>query len=196
MTDQPPPNPGQPQPGWPQQGPQPYGTPGGQQPYPGPQHAYIPPAGQGPRKSWPARHKVLTGIGAAAALLIAGSIGASAGGSSGRAIPAPAVTVTMVQHDPQPAGTVTVTATATVTPTANAQGQATQISADGVYVVGTDIAGGTWHTSGGQQCYEATLGSTDTSNIINNNNYNGPDTVSLAGAKAFDISGGCTWRRE
>lgn len=34
---------------------------------------------------------------------------------------------------------------------------AAQISADGVYVVGTDIPGGTWHTSGGQQCYEATL---------------------------------------
>lgn len=46
---------------------------------------------------------------------------------------------------------------------------AAQISADGVYVVGTDIPGGTWHTSGGQQCYEATLASTDTSNIIDNN---------------------------
>ena len=84
----------------------------------------------------------------------------------------------------------------TVTPTANAQGEATQINADGVYVVGTDIPGGTWHTSGGSQCYEATLGSTDTSNIIDNNNFTGPDTVSLAGAKAFNISGGCTWRYE
>ena len=68
----------------------------------------------------------------------------------------------------------TVTATVTVTPTANAQGEATQISADGVYVVGQDIPGGTWHTSGGPQCYEATLASTDTSNIIDNNNFTGP----------------------
>ena len=65
-----------------------------------------------------------------------------------------------------------------------------------MYVIGQDIPGGTWHTSGGQQCYEATLGSTDTSNIIDNNNFTGPDTVSLAGAKAFNISGGCTWRQE
>jgi len=89
-----------------------------------------------------------------------------------------------------PTVTVTKTVTRTVVPTQNAQGEATQISADGVYVIGQDIPGGTWHTSGGQQCYEATLGSTDTSNIT------GPDTVSLAGAKAFNISGGCTWRQE
>jgi hypothetical protein len=108
------------------------------------------------------------------------------------------VTKTVTQQGPtvtvtEPGPTVTETDTATVTPTANAQGQATQISDDGVYVVGQDIPGGTWHTSGGSQCYEATLNSTDTSNIIDNNNFTGPDTVSLAGAKAFDISGGCTW---
>jgi hypothetical protein len=135
---------------------------------------------------------VLTGLIAASALLVAASIGATAGkGTSGSAAPAPTVTVTEIQHDP--GSTVTVTATAT--PTANAQGEATQISADGVYVIGTDIAGGTWHTSGGQQCYEATLASTDTSNIIDNNNFTGPDTVSLTGAKAFEINGGCTWQQ-
>jgi hypothetical protein len=88
----------------------------------------------------------------------------------------------------------TVTVTQTVTPTANAQGEATTISADGVYVIGSDIPGGTWHSIGGQQCYEATLGSTDTTNIIDNNNFTGPDTVSLSGAAAFNISGGCTWQ--
>ena len=147
---------------------------------------------QQPRKSWPARHKVLTGILASVGLFIAiAAISAAAGGTAKTVTePGPTVTVTQVA----PAATVTVTATATAT--ANAQGQATQISADGVYVVGQDIAGGTWHTSGGQQCYEATLGSTDTSNIIDNNNFTGPDTVSLAGAKAFNISGGCTWQLE
>jgi multidrug efflux pump subunit AcrA (membrane-fusion protein) len=67
------------------------------------------------------------------------------------------------------------------------------ISADGVYVVGRDIASGTYHTTGGNQCYYATLGSTDTSNILDNNIFNGPETVDVSGAYAFDISGGCTW---
>jgi hypothetical protein len=43
-----------------------------------------------------------------------------------------------------------------------------------------------WHTSGGSQCYEATLSSTDTDDTLDNNNFTGPDTVSLAGAKAFE----------
>jgi hypothetical protein len=104
-------------------------------------------------------------------------------------VPGPTVTVT----GPSVMTTVTATPTATVQATTNSSGDATQISSDGVYVIGQDIPGGTWHTSGGSQCYEATLGSTDTSNIIDNNNFTGPDTVSLAGAKAFDVSGGCTW---
>jgi hypothetical protein len=37
------------------------------------------------------------------------------------------------------------------------------------------------------------IGSTDTSNIIDNNNITGPATVDLSGAYAFDISGGCSW---
>jgi hypothetical protein len=71
--------------------------------------------------------------------------------------------------------------------------QANQISNDGVYVVGEDIKSGIWHTNGGSQCYYATLGSTDTSNILGNNNFNGPDTVNVSGAFAFQINGGCTW---
>ncbi|HUY46038.1 MAG TPA: hypothetical protein VMV92_09975 [Streptosporangiaceae bacterium] len=69
------------------------------------------------------------------------------------------------------------------------------ISQDGVYVVGRDIPSGTYHTSGGSQCYYATLGSTDTSNIMDNNNFNGPETVDVSGAYAFQISGGCTWTK-
>lgn len=67
------------------------------------------------------------------------------------------------------------------------------ISADGVYVVGKDIPSGVYHTSGGNQCYYATLASTDTSNINDNNNFNGPETVDVSAAYAFQISGGCTW---
>ena len=73
--------------------------------------------------------------------------------------------------------------------------QKSTISADGVYVVGKDIPPGTYHTSGGNQCYYATLGSTDTSNIMDNNNFNGPETVDVSGAYAFQITGGCTWHK-
>jgi hypothetical protein len=78
---------------------------------------------------------------------------------------------------------------------------ATQISSTGVYVVGTDIASGTWHTSGSGgtgNCYYATLKSTNTSDIIDNNNFSGPETVDLSGAYAFELQGpgSCTWALE
>lgn len=78
--------------------------------------------------------------------------------------------------------------------------EASAISEDGVYVVGQDIKSGTWHTpgDGGQNddaCYYATLNSTNTSDISDNNNFDGPETVSLGGVNAFQISGPCTWYR-
>jgi hypothetical protein len=131
----------------------------------------------------------LLGAGGLVVLLIVLAVIGSAT-SKTTTVPGPTVTVTQTATVAGPKVTVSVT------PTVNSQGLATQISQDGVYVIGKDIPGGTWHTSGGSQCYEATLASTDTSNIIDNNNFTGPDTVSLAGAKAFDISGGCTWTHE
>lgn len=78
------------------------------------------------------------------------------------------------------------------------QVQASSISGDGVYVVGQDIKAGTWHTNGSgntgaNDCYFATLNSTDTSNIADNNNFDGPETVDVSGVYAFQISGPCTW---
>ena len=74
--------------------------------------------------------------------------------------------------------------------------QKSTISADGVYVVGKDIPPGIYHTAGGAaQCYYATLGSTDTSNILDNNIFIGPDTADISGAYAFQIQGGCTWAK-
>lgn len=124
-----------------------------------------------------------------AGIILALILTAACGSTTTKTVAGPTVTVTATQAVPGP------TVTVSVTPTTNSQGLATQISQDGVYVIGSDIAGGTWHTSGGSQCYEATLASTDTSNIIDNNNFTGPDTVDLTGAKAFDISGGCTWNQ-
>lgn len=78
--------------------------------------------------------------------------------------------------------------------------QSSRISSDGVYVVGKDIKPGTYHTNGdgGQtdnECYYATLNSTSTSDISDNNNFDGPETVDVSGAYAFQINGPCTWVR-
>jgi chaperonin cofactor prefoldin len=76
--------------------------------------------------------------------------------------------------------------------------QASQLSGDGVYVVGKDIKAGVYHTNGSgntgaDDCYYATLNSTDTSNIADNNNFDGPETVDVSSAYAFQISGPCLW---
>jgi hypothetical protein len=75
--------------------------------------------------------------------------------------------------------------------------QANQISSDGVFV-GHDIKAGIWHTNGdngagGNACYYATLNSTSTSDIADNNSFDGPETVNVNAAYAFEISGPCTW---
>jgi hypothetical protein len=107
----------------------------------------------------------------------------------------PGPTSTIIQYSPGP------TVTVTVTPTANAQGQATQISLSSVYVVGQDIAAGTWHSEGdggqtGSQCYYALLRSSNTNDVIDNNNFDGPESVSTSGAYALEINGPCTWTHE
>jgi multidrug efflux pump subunit AcrA (membrane-fusion protein) len=78
--------------------------------------------------------------------------------------------------------------------------QASQISGDGVYVVGKDIKPGVYHTNGSgntgaNDCYFATLNSTDTNNIADNNNFDGAETVDVSSAYAFEINGPCTWSR-
>ena len=78
--------------------------------------------------------------------------------------------------------------------------QASQISDDAIYVVGKDIKPGVYHTdgsgdTGASDCYFATLNSTDTSNIADNNNFDGPETVDVSSAYAFEINGPCTWSR-
>jgi multidrug efflux pump subunit AcrA (membrane-fusion protein) len=76
--------------------------------------------------------------------------------------------------------------------------QSSSISESGVYVIGSDIKSGVWHTSGdgGQDddaCYYATLNSTNTDDISDNNDFDAAETVDLSGAFAFQVSGPCTW---
>jgi hypothetical protein len=80
------------------------------------------------------------------------------------------------------------------------QVQANTISSDGTFVVGQDIKSGTYHTNGSgnagaNDCYYATLSSTDGSinSIIANGNFDGPETISLDGVYAFQTNGPCTW---
>ena len=74
--------------------------------------------------------------------------------------------------------------------------QASQIGGQSaVYVVGTDMQAGLYHSQGstdGSSCYFATLNSTDTSNIADNNNFTGPETVQV-NSYAFETDGSCTW---
>jgi Tfp pilus assembly protein PilE len=72
--------------------------------------------------------------------------------------------------------------------------QANTISAAGLYVVGHDIKSGTWHTAGGGgRCgYEVSSSAKKPGNAIF---FEGPWTVDLSGAYAFEIKGPCTWVR-
>jgi hypothetical protein len=140
------------------------------------------------------------------AILISGviliSIGAAIGGSgkssSGTAAPAPTVTRTKVispgPNIPSPAVTVTQTVKPRVP-------RNSVMSGDGVYVVGSDIRHGVYHTTGalgGRQgnCYIALLGSTNTGDIIDNANVTGPDTITInSGVKAVETNGCKAWTR-
>ena len=78
--------------------------------------------------------------------------------------------------------------------------QASQLSGDGVYVVGQDIKPGVYHTNGSgdpgaNDCYFATLNSSDTNDIADNNNFDGAETVDVSSAYAFEINGPCAWSR-
>jgi hypothetical protein len=60
------------------------------------------------------------------------------------------------------------------------------------------VGKGSWHTNGSgnagaNDCYFATLNSTDTTNIADNNNFDGPETVDVPGVYAFQVNGPCKW---
>ena len=64
-----------------------------------------------------------------------------------------------------------------------------------VYAVGSDMQPGTWRTAGASGCYYAILNSTDTTDIADNNNTDGPATVTLAPGKYFDVNGCADWTK-
>ena len=90
---------------------------------------------------------------------------------------------------------VTTRETVTYTPPKPA-GPKTTITAEGTYLVGIDIAPGTYRQPGGIDCYWARLRSLDTSDIIDNNNSVGPQVVEILPTdKAFQTRGCATWTK-
>lgn len=118
----------------------------------------------------------------------AGIICAGCGGPSQTAATTVTVTSTL-----QP--TITQTETVTYTPPPP-PGPKTTIDSDGTYQVGVDIAPGNYHTAGSSGCYWARLSSLDTNDIIDNNNSNGPQVVSIQPTdKAFLTQRCGTWQK-
>lgn len=115
------------------------------------------------------------------------------------ATPAPAATITVTAEAPAPAAapapatTRTVTVTRTVTPAPLAT-----VPGEGTYLVGVDMAPGVWRAAAttADSCYWARLSSTDTGDIIDNNNTSGPVVLTIRKTDvAFETSGCAEWRR-
>lgn len=68
---------------------------------------------------------------------------------------------------------------------------------DGVYEVGSDIKPGTYKTTGsGESCYYAKLRSPDTTDIISNNNTEGPAVVTVSKGQYFTSARCGEWKRQ
>lgn len=119
-----------------------------------------------------------------AAIAGCAAVFAGCGGSNG---PATTVTTTV------PAETKTVTVTAAPP---RAPGPKTTIESDGTFMVGTDIAPGTYRSAGKYGCYWARLRSLDTNDIIDNNVNDGPQVVQILPTdRAFMTKNCAAWHK-
>jgi hypothetical protein len=149
--------------------------------------------------------------GAALAALV---VGIAIGGSGEPRTPTEAVAAAQSPAAPSPAATVTRTAEAapapTVTRTVTAKpvppkkpeepGPAISFAGDGEYLVGTDIAAGTYKTAGADGsfgCYWARLkdASGEFDAIIANNNLEGPGRVTLNKGEYFQTQHCAQWKK-
>lgn len=134
------------------------------------------------------------------ALLVGMAMGGAAkAGSAGTASnegPAPTMAVTTPAFTASPAPTMTMTAIVTVTEAPG--GAPAAISADGVYLVGTEIEPGTYQSDGGEGCYWARLydvtGGVDSS--ADNGLGGGQQVVTIrAGDAAFETVDCGAWTK-
>lgn len=171
--------------------------------------AAVPPAPRPPRKSSAATSWLTHGAAAFVALFLGVGIGASSGSDTGKTDakaggevkPGPTVTVTGAAKA-RPAPTVTETVTAKPEPPkkTKAPGPATSFSGDGEYLVGEDIAAGTYKTAGADGsigCYweRAKDASGEFESIIANNNLTGPGRVTLNKGEYFKTNRCAEWKR-
>jgi hypothetical protein len=171
---------GAPQPPFPPHG-QPWPQPGyGQPPFPPQQPGYQP--GPPPRRrSWPARHKVLTGLIAFASLVIIGGIANAAGGNKANtAANAPATASPAAAAHPSSAARPKPSAAGKATPKAEAACEKRAFASGDIYV--RMLSPGTQWTAqqlGGEWGWNATLGKCLTS-------------VQMMIATAPTVAGSCT----
>lgn len=144
-----------------------------------------------PKQKNPFKRLIINSLGIIIVLIVGIAIGSAAAGTS-------TVTKTVTKTQTVPGPTVTVTVTPPPPPAASG----TVMNGDGVYVVGTDIKHGVWHTKGAltdnidPNCYYALLSSTNTNDIIDNNNVTGPATITVGpNVKAVQVGGCQTWHR-
>jgi hypothetical protein len=162
-------------------------------------NAWLPGPGSSPPTNGRRMRHVLLGATGGLVVLLIGFLIGSGGPRSTGAGAHPTVTVT-ASGQPAPAVTVTVTAGPTAPKQAALKtAPKSMMSGNGVFVVGLDIRPGTYHTTGavgGVNCYYALLSSTNTSDIVDNNNVTGPATIKVGpDIKAVQISGCNPWRR-
>ncbi len=92
-----------------------------------------------------------------------------------------------------PAVTKTVTATFTPPPP---PGPKTTIEANGTFIVGSDIAPGTYRSAGKYGCYWARLRSFDTGDVIDNNVNDGPQVVQILPTDRAFLTRNCAeWQK-
>lgn len=90
---------------------------------------------------------------------------------------------------------ITQTVTVTVAPPPP-PGPKTTMTANGTFVVNTDIAPGTYRTAGGADCYWARLRSLDTGDVIDNNVGDGQQVVRILPTDTAFVTRGCgTWTK-
>ncbi|HEX5567015.1 MAG TPA: hypothetical protein VFY14_08860 [Streptomyces sp.] len=192
-------------------------TPDPQQPHPAPFGAPLPPPHapfpQPPLKP-PSRRKgwLTHGAAAFAALIVGVGIGSSgetdataSPGDSAKPGPQPTVTVTATEKaEAKPAPTVTETVTAKPEKAEPKKEEKTEaansFAGDGEYLVGEDIAAGTYKTAGPEGswgCYweRSKDASGEFDSIIANNNLQGPGRVTVNKGEVFKTNRCQEWQK-
>ncbi|MBI2692835.1 MAG: hypothetical protein HYX30_01155 [Mycobacterium nebraskense] len=91
---------------------------------------------------------------------------------------------------------VTKTVTVTFTPPPPPPGPKTTIQSNGTFIVGTDIAPGTYRSAGKYGCYWARLRSLDTGDVIDNNVNDGPQAVQILPTDRAFLTRNCAeWQK-